>query len=193
MKINYDHQQKIYQRLKEDAGLDSNIETHSDAATIPRVGQCRQELIMAPLRPVLEVSHQWLTIGDGNMGSEASWLYQQGVEAHATDLAADLLEVACSQKLITSWSEENAESLTFADESFDFVLIKEALHHFPRPWLALYEAFRVCRRGVVFLEPNGEHLRLQSHILRYLKRQLQTVSISSKRLEILFMRQTRLS
>lgn len=130
---------------------------------------------MAPLRPLLWEGHQWLTIGDGNMGSEAQWLHQQGVEAHATDLAADLLEVAFEQELITSWSKENAEQLSFADESFDYVLIKEAFHHFPRPWLALYEAFRVCRMGVVILEPNGEHSRPLSHLLRYLRRQHSTV------------------
>lgn len=138
---------------------------------------------MAPLRPLLEEGHLWLTIGDGNIGSEAQWLHQQGVEAHATDLAADLLEVAFQQELITSWSMENAEQLSFADESFDYVLIKEAFHHFPRPWLALYEAFRVCRMGVVLLEPNGEHPRLLSHILRYLRRQHSTVHYRFEKVE----------
>jgi len=56
------------------------------------------------------------------------------------------------------------------DESFDFVLIKEALHHFPRPYLALYEALRVCRIGVVIFEPNGEEPGVISKILRVLRR-----------------------
>ena len=34
------------------------------------------------------------------------------------------------------------------------MLIKESLHHLPRPWLALYEAFRVCKKGVLLIEPN---------------------------------------
>jgi len=176
MQINYDRQQEIYKRLREEALQNASIPSDPDAETrMPTVGQWRQERIMAPLRPLLEEDQQWLTIGDGNMASEAQWLHQQGVEAHATDLAADLLEVAFSQKLITGWSKENAEKLSFADESFDYVLIKEAFHHFPRPWLALYEAFRVCRMGVILLEPNGEYPRPLSSMLRYLRRQPSTI------------------
>lgn len=176
MQINYDRQQEIYTRRKEEFLHNSSIPSDSDAKSrIPTVGQWRQERIMAPLRPLLEEGQQWLTIGDGNLASEAQWLHQQGVAAHATDLAADLLEVACSQELITSWSKENAEKLSFEDESFDYVLIKEAFHHFPRPWLALYEAFRVCRMGVILLEPNGEHPRPLSSMLRFLRRQPSTI------------------
>ena len=176
MQINYDRQQEIYERRRDEALRNATIPSDADAETRnSTVGQWRQERIMAPLRPLFEDGRQWLTIGDGNMASEAQWLLQQGVKAHATDLAAELLEVACSQKLITSWSKENAEKLTFADDSFDYVLIKEALHHFPRPWLALYEAFRVCRMGVVLLEPNGEHPRPLSLMLRYLRRQSSTI------------------
>jgi SAM-dependent methyltransferase len=96
------------------------------------------------------------------------------VTVHATDLATDLLELVHQQGLISSYSQENAEHLSFTDESFDFVLIKEAFHHFPRPWLALYVAFRVCRLGVVLFEPNGEHPRPISSIIRLIRRQPST-------------------
>lgn len=176
MQFNYDRQSEIYQRRKKEALQNLVVPPvpHGES-TNPTLGQWRQERTMTPLRPLLQDGRQWLTIGDGNMASEASWLYQQGVDAHATDLAADLLEVASQLNLITSWSQENAESLTFPDESFDYVLIKEALHHLPRPWLALYEAFRVCRKGVILLEPNGEHPRLLSSSIRRLRRQPSTI------------------
>ena len=48
---------------------------------------------------------------------------------------------------------ENAESLSFEDEAFNFVLCKEAYHHFPRPMIALYEMLRVARKAVVLIEP----------------------------------------
>jgi hypothetical protein len=49
---------------------------------------------------------------------------------------------------------ENAERLTFRDETFDYVFCKESFHHFPRPYLALYEMLRVARRAVFLVEPN---------------------------------------
>ena len=66
----------------------------------------------------------------------------------------NLLEIAYEKGYIDNFSKQNAESLTFSDESFDYVLIKETLHHLPRPWLAIYEAYRVCKKGVIIIEPN---------------------------------------
>ena len=42
--------------------------------------------------------------------------------------------------------------MTFEDESFDFVLIKEALHHCPRPNLAISEMLRVAKKGIFINE-----------------------------------------
>jgi SAM-dependent methyltransferase len=56
--------------------------------------------------------------------------------------------------LIKDFKVENAERLTFADESFDYVFCKESLHHFPQPYKALYEALRCARQGLILIEPN---------------------------------------
>ena len=78
------------------------------------------------------------------------------MNAHATDLSDKLLKIGNEIGFINEYSQENAEELSFDDESFDYILIKESLHHFPRPWIALNEAFRVCRKGVIIIEPNDQ-------------------------------------
>lgn len=100
----------------------------------------------------------WLTVGDGRFGLDAQYLIAHGAQALPTDLAVTLLESAKAQGRIPSYRKENAESLSFADGSFDFVLCKESYHHFPRPMKALYEMLRVSRRGVLLIEPSDHEL-----------------------------------
>src|SRR5690242_11001700 len=51
------------------------------------------------------------------------------------------------------WSYQDAERLTFDDESFDFCVVHSGLHHCYSPHRALLEMYRVARRGLVFFEP----------------------------------------
>lgn len=51
------------------------------------------------------------------------------------------------------WSEQDAERLSFADETFDFAVVHSGLHHCYSPHRALLEMYRVARRGVVLFEP----------------------------------------
>ncbi len=95
----------------------------------------------------------WMTVGDGRFGSDARSLIRKGHAAMATSLTDHTLVVASEQGWIDSFSAENAESLSFDDNAFDFILCKESFHHFPRPPLALYEMLRVARLGVVLIEP----------------------------------------
>jgi len=71
----------------------------------------------------------------------------------ATDIAPFLLEKGKEKGLFDSYSAENAEHLTFADNSFDVVFCKESYHHFPRPAVALYEMLRVAKSTVILIEP----------------------------------------
>ena len=96
----------------------------------------------------------WLTIGDGRHGSDTIFLKNAGAQIVHTSSLTDLsLKEAKERGWIDSYSAENAESLSFPDNSFDFVLCKESYHHFPRPPIAFYEMLRVARIGVVFIEP----------------------------------------
>lgn len=116
----------------------------------------RRNRFFETLPPLLKhwPGSSWLTIGDGRFGTDACYLLSQGVEAHATDITDEVLREAAARGFIRSYSAENAEKLSFADLSFDWVLCKESLHHFPRPMLGFYEMLRVARHGLVLMEPN---------------------------------------
>jgi ubiquinone/menaquinone biosynthesis C-methylase UbiE len=96
---------------------------------------------------------QWLTVGDGRYGSDAHYLMQHGAVALATDISDTLLKEGAEIGYIGAYKKENAETLSFEDSAFDFVLCKESYHHFPRPMKALYEMLRVGKKGVILLEP----------------------------------------
>jgi SAM-dependent methyltransferase len=113
---------------------------------------------------------RWITVGDGRFGLDAINLKRYGADyVLATDLAEPLLKASRDQGHILEYSIENAEHLSFADRSFDYVFCKESYHHFPRPMLALYEMLRVARKGVVLVEPNDRErspLRLLKRLMR---------------------------
>ncbi len=102
---------------------------------------------------VAQPGTSWLTVGDG-YGLDGYYLTQRGCQVTATDISATFLPLAQREGFITSYSVENAEKLSFADNQFDYVLCKESYHHFPRPYLALYEMIRVARAGVILIEPH---------------------------------------
>jgi ubiquinone/menaquinone biosynthesis C-methylase UbiE len=51
------------------------------------------------------------------------------------------------------WRFQDAERLTFEDESFDFCLVHSGLHHCHSPHRALLEMYRVARKGLILFEP----------------------------------------
>lgn len=117
-------------------------------------GNWLQQIFFSCLDPLLKHKDQtWLTVGDA-YGFDAHYIighpYQ---EATASDLNEDFLKTSKSIGLITNFTSQNAEKLSFDDDSFDFVLCKETYHHFPRPYAALYEMIRVAKKGIVIIEP----------------------------------------
>lgn len=97
----------------------------------------------------------WLTVGDGRWGLDAIRIRKKGfTSVLPTDISEALLREAKKRGLIDNYAVENAEKLSFTDRSFDYVFCKESLHHFPRPYVALYEMLRVARDGVFLIEPN---------------------------------------
>ncbi len=80
-------------------------------------------------------------------------------EMIATDFAENMLAQArkggCPANLRFQWAD--ATALPFEDDSFDAVLISNALHVIPDPARALAEARRVLRPGGVLIAPNFVH------------------------------------
>ncbi len=50
------------------------------------------------------------------------------------------------------WSLQDAQSLTFDDEKFDFSFVSDGLHHCSSPHKALLEMYRVTEKGVIVIE-----------------------------------------
>jgi SAM-dependent methyltransferase len=119
----------------------------------------RHQRMYAVLDPILNAdpAADWLTLGDGRFGNDARYILDHGGKAVASDLSDVLLKEAQSLGFIPEYRAENAEALSLADGAVDYVLCKEAFHHFPRPMVALYEMLRVVRKAVVLIEPNDEY------------------------------------
>jgi len=111
-----------------------------------------------PLTPLLKSSpkSKWITVGDGRFGLDSIKLkkIESSLDILPTDISTELLEKAKTIGTIKNFAKENAEKLSFADNYFDFAFCKESFHHFPRPYIALYEMLRVAKKGVVLIEPN---------------------------------------
>lgn len=99
------------------------------------------------------VEEEWLTIGDAH-GYDSIMLRQMGISnVVASSLDVTMLKKGHEAGVVGDYLVINAESISQPDDSFDYVLCKEALHHMPRPILAIYEMLRVARKGVIFIEP----------------------------------------
>jgi len=96
----------------------------------------------------------WLTIGD-HYGHDALLIKDHGNQ-RVTPSSLNTSQLINAQKLglIDNFLCINAEKIELADNSFDYVVCKEALHHMPRPYMAIYEMLRVARKGLCFIEPS---------------------------------------
>jgi len=109
----------------------------------------------------------WLTLGDS--GADSFAIKRRGVSSvSASCLSAERLNYLQDKGLIKDIpiQELNAESTGKEDNSVDVVLVKEAYHHFPRPPIAFYEALRICKTAVVYIEPTSHGKRYALNILR---------------------------
>jgi len=119
------------------------------------IGNWHHDRMLRSIEPLLKHCREtrWMTVGDGRFGSDANFLKPYVRSVTATSISGSTLQIAKSRGWIEDFSEENAEALSFADNSFDYVLCKETYHHFPRPAIGFYEMLRVARRGIVLVEP----------------------------------------
>ena len=103
------------------------------------------------LDPFLDPTKAWLTVADYS-GFEAHYLLQKGVKnVTASDLSDAMLKEAKGKGFITDYSKQNVESMTYGDNAFDYVMCKQAFHHFPRAYQGLYEMIRVSKMGAILV------------------------------------------
>jgi SAM-dependent methyltransferase len=126
----------------------------------------------------------WLTVGD--TGGDAYYLASRGLQ-HVTASSLNDVQIKALASLGhlngVSIMQVNAERIDLPDGAFDYVLCKEAYHHFPRPTLALYELLRVARRGVLLLEPSEELGRPLDFVRWIAKRLLRGQSTAAQQFE----------
>lgn len=152
MTIMYDNSENHYKECLEN---NERLKVASTWLNKDTLDYWRHHRMLSPVKAFIS-GETWLTIGDGRYGTDANFILSNGGRAHASDLSDVLLEIGRKTGFINEYSRQNAECLSFADNAFDYVLVKEALHNCPRPWMALYEAFRVCRKAVVLIEPHDD-------------------------------------
>ena len=106
-----------------------------------------------------------LDIGVGG-GWTSEWLARWGHDVNAIDLVEEYVDIARERanefglpnlKAV----QADAEGLPFEDESFDVVLVYDALHHCPDYKKAISEIYRVLKGGGWFAasEPSAAHIR----------------------------------
>jgi tetratricopeptide (TPR) repeat protein len=101
----------------------------------------------------LDPKAKWLTIGD-QKGHDYWMLSELGFEdVTASNLFDDSLFQSSKVNPIKKYRAFNAEKIDASDCSYDYILCKEALHHMPRPYMALYEMLRVANKAVFVIEP----------------------------------------
>jgi len=101
-------------------------------------------------------SDTWLTLGDA-YGHDAYMLKKLGIQdVLASNLESSNLEAGFQCQQVDKYITVNAEHIQLDSNSIDYVLCKEALHHMPRPTMAIYEMLRVARKGVFFIEPQDQ-------------------------------------
>jgi len=136
------------------------LQKHQLNSAADHIEKWLQHLFFCCIDPLLEAKDEsWLTIGDA-YGFDAGYILKMGSHVTASDLNTDFLSIAKKEGLIQHFSAQNAEQLSYPQNTFDYLLCKESYHHFPRPYAALYEMIRVAKKGIVLIEPQDPVSRM---------------------------------
>lgn len=97
-----------------------------------------------------------LDVGCG-LGTAGVFLADQGATPFGIDISLEAAKASLQAGGYVSASQANAESLPFADVSFDLAAFLGTLEHFVDPVKALHEAKRVLKPGaqICFVVPNS--------------------------------------
>lgn len=104
------------------------------------------------LSPLLNDKSNWLTIGDLH-GLEANYLLKHDQNVVASDISDLILRKASNEGLIKEYRTVNVEKIDYPDDSFDYVICREAFHHFPKAYIGLHEMIRCSNKATIIIEP----------------------------------------
>ncbi|RWU07458.1 class I SAM-dependent methyltransferase [Pedobacter chitinilyticus] len=153
------HSQWYNQKFPTEESKSTYLKNHLNTKQLT-IGKWLQEIFFKSLNPLLaDKNGTWLTLGDA-YGFDAQYILQSGNKAIASDLNTDFLTIAKNQQVITDFSLQNAEAMSYPNHAFDYILCKESYHHFPRPYAALYEMARVAKKGFILMEPQDPVLKM---------------------------------
>jgi SAM-dependent methyltransferase len=117
-------------------------------------GPVKEEFYFETVRRLLDESwlladHEVLVVAGGEADREVL------VAAGATTVTISNLDERMQGDEFAPyrWSFQDAENLTYPDESFDVCVVHQGLHHCRSPHRALLEMYRVARFGIVVFEP----------------------------------------
>lgn len=85
-------------------------------------------------------------------GRELGMFGKYGVNVTATDLTVDHLRPLIEKGVISAAEEQNAERLSYPDNSFDYGFVNAGLHHLQHPHAGLCELMRTSREAAIFIE-----------------------------------------
>lgn len=85
-------------------------------------------------------------------GRELGLFSKRGVKVTATDLAVEHLRPLIADGVIAAAEQQNAERLSYPDESFDYGFVNAGLHHLMHPHAGLCELMRTSRQAAIFIE-----------------------------------------
>lgn len=166
---------KSYQKhIDHELNCQQNDMAFNQTFLFDTVDYWRHERMLKFVDPIITTypNATWLTIGDGRYGSDANYLKRKGaLNVHASSISTHTLDYSHKQGHIDAYSAQNVESLSFDDKSFDYILCKEAFHHFPRPYQGLYEMRRVAKKGIILIEPKDPYVfdHVVTHASRCIK------------------------
>ena len=120
------------------------------------------------IRPIVK-NKTVLELATGT-GLIAKNIVNAAAHIEATDASAEMIAEATrdNQSAKLHFSVQDATSLPYADETFDAVLIANALHIMPRPEKALAEIYRVLKPGGQLFAPTFVHGEVPRTRLRML-------------------------
>ncbi|QWD37651.1 class I SAM-dependent methyltransferase [Polynucleobacter paneuropaeus] len=116
----------------------------------------RHFLMLSYALPVLKINSakKILTIGDSRARDAAFFKKKIGCYSVASDLSTAHIMQAKLDGHVDDVVDVDVENIPYEADSFDYVIVKESFHHWPRPMMGFYECLRVAKSGVILIEPS---------------------------------------